>query len=415
MNIWLRQHGIILILILLTTLSLVGRLLVVHAPDTIAGDEVYFVNFARAYFGGDIYYDVHPPLGKMIIALGIAAFGDNPFGWRFTSALLGAALIPVLYWFGTTLFRRRGIGLSLAALAAADGYLFVLSRVAVMDIGLLITLLVGYTLLITSVRRYPASRMLFLAGVFFGLAISIKWFAATWFLASALVFIFPKLIEADAFENVVWQTRLRLWFVYLFVPSATVYVIAWFSHFLLFTIPVIDWLRDFGIYNFRIFNYHTHIVDTTPYRSPWWSWPLMIRPWQYFHETDGGFTRLIVVLGTPSVWLAALITFVTVMIRRIRQYQLFLFVGLMLVISWVPFAFVTRPMFNYHFLMSWPFWMLPLAVLLNDWRRSIVGRLGIAAFVLVTIGCIVLFWPLWNAIPLYDVALRWRLWFPGWL
>ena len=29
----------------------------------------------------------HPPLGRVFIGLGIAAFGDRPFGWRIASAV----------------------------------------------------------------------------------------------------------------------------------------------------------------------------------------------------------------------------------------------------------------------------------------------------------------------------------------
>jgi Dolichyl-phosphate-mannose--protein O-mannosyl transferase len=36
---------------------------------------------------------VHPPLGKWEIALGIKAFGMDPWGWRFTSALAGTLVV----------------------------------------------------------------------------------------------------------------------------------------------------------------------------------------------------------------------------------------------------------------------------------------------------------------------------------
>ena len=36
---------------------------------------------------------VHPPVGKWLIALGEAAFGMNPFGWRFAACVFGALLV----------------------------------------------------------------------------------------------------------------------------------------------------------------------------------------------------------------------------------------------------------------------------------------------------------------------------------
>lgn len=416
MIMWIRRHAIVLILIALTLTSLVGRLSVIASPDEIAGDEIYFVNFARAYFGGDIYYDVHPPLGKLIIAAGIGLFGDNPFGWRVSSAVLGTALVPLLYWFGATLFRRRGIGLTLAALAAADGYIFVLSRVAAMDVGLLLLLLVGYTLLIRQLRQQTVRwRPLIIVGIIFGLAWSVKWFAATWVLVTGVVFFYPSLVEGVALGSLSWQRRLQLWLGGLLVPALIVYGLVWSIHFLFFAIPLAEYARYFGIYNFRIFNYHTHIVDTSPYTSPWWSWPLLFRPWQYFHETSAGSTQLIVVLGTPIIWWSALVAFIPTVKLMYQRYRPLVFVSIMLLVHWVPFVLVQRPMFNYHFLMAWPFFMIPLAVLLYHWRTSNGGRIAIGIFTLVIVCSIIFFWPIWNAVPLTEAMLRWRLWLPSWL
>ena len=39
---------------------------------------------------------VHPPLGKQLIAIGEAVFGYNGFGWRFSVALLGVAMVAIV-------------------------------------------------------------------------------------------------------------------------------------------------------------------------------------------------------------------------------------------------------------------------------------------------------------------------------
>jgi hypothetical protein len=61
-------------------------------------DETYFARGAwEGLRGLSASETSHPPLGRRIIALGIALWGMNPFGWRFVGALAGALAVPLLY------------------------------------------------------------------------------------------------------------------------------------------------------------------------------------------------------------------------------------------------------------------------------------------------------------------------------
>ena len=53
-------------------------------------DEVHYLPAARELLVlGEFTNREHPLLGKQLIALGIALFGDNPVGWRLLPTLLG--------------------------------------------------------------------------------------------------------------------------------------------------------------------------------------------------------------------------------------------------------------------------------------------------------------------------------------
>src|SRR5690606_40787537 len=53
-------------------------------------DEVHYLPAARAILEMSRPLNPeHPPLGKEILALGIALFGDRPLGWRIMPALYG--------------------------------------------------------------------------------------------------------------------------------------------------------------------------------------------------------------------------------------------------------------------------------------------------------------------------------------
>ena len=47
--------------------------------------------------GLNTYEWTHPPLGKVMMMIGIQLFGMTPFGWRFMGALMGVLMLPLLY------------------------------------------------------------------------------------------------------------------------------------------------------------------------------------------------------------------------------------------------------------------------------------------------------------------------------
>ena len=77
---------------------------------------------------------VHPPTAKLLIAVGVRAFGYEPWAWRLASAVAGTLLAPVFF-----LFARRALATERAALLAsllllADGVYLVQSRIAMTNI-----------------------------------------------------------------------------------------------------------------------------------------------------------------------------------------------------------------------------------------------------------------------------------------
>ncbi|MDQ3466701.1 MAG: glycosyltransferase family 39 protein, partial [Chloroflexota bacterium] len=80
------------------------------------------------------YEWTHPPLGKEVIAAGIALLGDNPIGRRTPSVLFGAAGVGLLYLLGRAISQRRAIALLAALLLLLDGLYFVQARLATVDI-----------------------------------------------------------------------------------------------------------------------------------------------------------------------------------------------------------------------------------------------------------------------------------------
>jgi predicted membrane-bound dolichyl-phosphate-mannose-protein mannosyltransferase len=92
-------------------IALVTRAVSLARPDgALILDEKYYVNAARVILGiaapADTYGDhpkgldpntEHPPLAKILVAGSMAVLGDNLYGWRLPSVLLGMASVLLTY------------------------------------------------------------------------------------------------------------------------------------------------------------------------------------------------------------------------------------------------------------------------------------------------------------------------------
>jgi dolichyl-phosphate-mannose-protein mannosyltransferase len=153
----------------------------INKPESFFFDEPLYVDPAKALVAGapDTNPEI-PPLGKLIIAAGVGLLGDNPYGWRAPEALFGALTVVGVFFWVKLLVHDYELALSAAALAVFNNFIYVLSRVAMMDVflvGLLIWGLVAFTaaMEVEDVSLNQRRSILALAGVMFGLACACKW------------------------------------------------------------------------------------------------------------------------------------------------------------------------------------------------------------------------------------------------
>jgi predicted membrane-bound dolichyl-phosphate-mannose-protein mannosyltransferase len=106
----------------------------------------------------------HPPLAKLMIASGIAIFGNNPLGWRFFSTLIGSLSVPGIYFAARRLSPKT-------ALFAAAFYAFYPMDISMSQIAMLDVYATAFT--IFSVAALANDRPK-LAAVFLGLAAASK-------------------------------------------------------------------------------------------------------------------------------------------------------------------------------------------------------------------------------------------------
>ena len=175
--------------LVLLTVGLATRFWGLGTPATVVFDEVHWGRYLSSYFTGNYYFDVHPPLGKLIYAGWAYLWGFTPAfifelsasyngAWalilRGLPAFIGAMLPLIVYAFALDLGYRRKMAALAGFLIAIDGALIGISRLILLDPFLL---LFGFTALWSYRRgsKTGAAWGLFIPGALAGLAFSIKW------------------------------------------------------------------------------------------------------------------------------------------------------------------------------------------------------------------------------------------------
>jgi dolichyl-phosphate-mannose-protein mannosyltransferase len=304
------------------------RLWRLGTPDNQVFDENFYAKDACNYAttlvnecGLRATFEVHPPMGKWPMALGIELFGFNSFGVRIFPALAGMALIVVTY-----LMARRLLDSTLGATVAAsfvalDLLLFVHSRLAMLDIFLALFVTTAFLFVTwdTTARTRTfagvSMRWRLLAGAFFGAAIATKWVAAFALFAGILLVI---VAEARAhretgathpYRATLLGSGWGLMLSFVLVPVA-VYLASYVGRVQgeLVALPWQEgtWLR-------ALWDQHVFMLDyfeTPRERHFYWSSPLAWlttrSPFPYHFETEGTRVGGITAMGSPLMWWPAI-------------------------------------------------------------------------------------------------------------
>jgi len=246
-------------------------------------DEIYHGRTGYEFLHNlSIYETTHPPLGKTIIAGGIAVFGMNPFGWRIMVALFGTLMVPLMYIFAWKLSHRSGTALTGGVLLAAECMHFTLSRIATIDIIVALFILMMFFFMYCFIdemnrdgRFSRQALWLVLSGISTGLAIATKWtgiYAAGGLAVLLFTFLIRHCISKGTFrENLPYLVRLCL----VCVASFIVIPLAFYS---LSYFEFVQTWPDKNIFQHAIensqsmFSYHSAVFDSHPYASPWYDW-----------------------------------------------------------------------------------------------------------------------------------------------
>jgi dolichyl-phosphate-mannose--protein O-mannosyl transferase len=259
-------------------------------------DEPYFVPEARALIQGVPNPEPYapplakPPLGRLIIAIGMKAAGDNSFGWRIAGAVCGALTVAAVYLWAFLLLQDSGLAFLAAGLALFNNFLFVMSRIATVDVFLLFFLMWSLTAftaaLVLPVKPGRRRLLLCLAGVLVGLAGACKWNAidtlAVYLLVAFMLYLVSRYrlpnsdLSLSAYANNVAQVGIPSLLLALLVLPAAAYSLVFWPFCRLLHIPFS--LRQLAAINIFMWHFNRTTVTNPFLISKWYTWPLNLNP-----------------------------------------------------------------------------------------------------------------------------------------
>jgi len=367
---------------------------------------------------------VHPPLGKWLIALGMAALGaDSSWGWRIVTALIGVLAVALLMLIARRLFGSTLLAVIAGFLFAIDGHAIVLSRVALLDNSVMFFALLGFGAVLLD-RDWHATRLaawlaerrhadddsawgptiwwrpwLLAAGLAFGLTSAVKW-SGFYFLAAFGVYV----VVADALAR--RRAGVPFWLssavlkqapvnFLLMVPIAVATVlVSWTGWFVTRGGFYRDWaetagaawtgslawvplsVQSFWHYQVATYTYHLGVVEAHPYQANPLTWLFMIRPTSMYYvgSSNGengcpfdGCSEAITAIGNPIIWwaAAAVAFYLVYRLARYREWR----VGLILTglaAGYLPWMmYLGRTVFQFYTIAFEPYLLLGLTFVIG--------------------------------------------------
>lgn len=396
-------------------------------------DEIYHGRTAYEFVElMEPYENTHPPLGKVILAIGVKMFDMTPYGWRFMAALVGTLMVPIFYAVARGMFQRTRYAVLATLLLVLEGFHLVHSRMANVDIiGVTFTILMFYMM-----HRYGETawrnggfmkglRYLVLSGLFFGAAAAVKWNYLYGGAGLALLLLFALIRrwregrrdgDFDTARRII-LTLMACVILFVAVPAA-VYTASYAPY--LKATKVEDSYKDLWKYQKNMYHYHKGVKEKHPYSSKWYTWPGMVRPVWYYggKDLEKGDAQSIAAIGNPAVWWGGLLAMLAAWWLALRRRdRIVLTLTIAYLSFYVPWMVAPRSItFLYHY-----FPMVPLLILFIVWMFRWLeenyrpGRRITLTFVSVAAILFVWFYPIYTGVTIsrewMNLAIRWL---PSW-
>jgi dolichyl-phosphate-mannose-protein mannosyltransferase len=412
-----RQIGAGFLVVTLVLLLLLPRL---FTPVEVIFDEHYFVDTVRylrdngefRYLGP---YTTHPPHGTIATAVAVSILGDNSVGWRAMPLLMHVVLMTLIMWLGVLVFNSFWVGLLAAFLFSLDGIVFGQATTLFFNAPMLVFLLLSFISTLCAQRvHYGIRQLLYICGGGLALGVAIGFRLPAFFF---ILVVFPMVLA------MVWRLPERM----NLLKTLGILVVGLAGGYFLPMLLLSLW----GAWSsFSFVDFHRDTISVVynlkcdhRYRSPWWSWPLLIRPVWYYFVPPAPYHLPPVIQGIVSLGNPVLFALIPMAILRnsflwVKGKSLSSTVLLMAAFAmWLPWSLVDANTYIHYIYPTLPFTVLLVANwLVEMWRgKKLVCRLVAGSLVIAIVAVFILFYPIYAAIPISEERWKSLMWLASWI
>ena len=420
------------LLIIFLFIGMFSRFFRLQFPRDVVFDEVYFGNFTNNYLEGEHFFDIHPPLGRLLLALGsyLQEYkGDINFeslsktkekypsmiyvSLRSVSAFFAGFCTPLCFILARILGCSRLTSICVGLMVCSDHVMIVEGRFILTDSILhFFSIIAIISIFVNENINNPLS--LTIEGICLGLACSCK-FTAGGIVLFAFIreFIFSYISPPLRRRAIFFQAYFRC--CYLTVIIIAVMVILTCVHIELLPYEPVDrqtfipdsfkgslvnktnpnWTQRneakpliYRAVSLIMYQLASNADKSAkhPYSSKWYNWPLLTGKWVLFWASND---RIIACNGNLILYIIVfvilLFSFFDICIhKKWESYRGGLIIGYLSCL--LPFILVPRETFLYHYVLSLIFGILHTGVFLNELSPKIRGFFTSLIISLVIIG-----------------------------
>ena len=368
-------------------------------------DEIYHVrNGLEIATSSRMYSSVHPLLGTIMISLGIKLLGFSPFGFRFFGALISILMLPLIYLLTKKMFKNSFVSSVATIFFATDFMHYTTGRIATLEPFSIFTIILMYYFMyqyfvikIDNKNKTVLYKYLYLTSFAMSLSWSVKW-TGIYATMGIVFFYFFKLIKEYNKENKKLIIHILLLSIIFYVIQPIIVYVLVYSFTTFNSAPInniVELFKAVYDYTIGIYNYHHNLVATHPFQSVWYQWIFNIRPIWYYYNDNNGIINTISCFNNPLVSIAGFISVVYCFYDTFKsKSSIALFITVGYLSQLLPWVFVTRCVFSYHYYPSVIFLILAIAYCTNKLiNKDIRYKKPIIILVLITILLFLLFLP----------------------